>query len=208
MVTPDDIQLLRRRAFTHAVEDGLTDIFIALVLFIASVVVVRPGLMAFLAMWVIFGPILLHRLKCRFTYPRTGFVELPQESPRHLVLGMFVYMVIALVAMAVLLWLADQIDHPQAWRKWAPILAAILVGGGIQYVASRSGLIRYHVFQAVSAVTALTTSLLTTGESYAGVQTYCLIMSAVALLMGLVTFRRFLKCHPVSTAQEESDVAA
>ena len=203
----DRIREYERRAFVHTTEDGFVGIFAGFTMVCAAGIVVNPALMPFFAFPVMFFPVLINRLKKWFTYPRTGYVELPEENPRHLAWGMFTYFVMALLLMALLLLLLNQLTDPAAWRKWSPLLAAVLVGAGIQYVASRSGKLVLYLVQGISVIVGLVISCLNSGTSYRGVQIFCLLVGACFFLTGLAQFVRFARKYPMLDKGNKSHAA-
>ena len=206
MCTSTHLQQLQRRAYAHTVQDGLTEIFAAVMLFASAGILSDPKMLSFLAPAMIFVPLVVDRLKQRLTYPRVGYVELGLEPPKRMVWGMFLYMAGAILVMAMLLLVAGRADDAAAWRKWAPLLAGVLFGGGIHYVATQSGLIRFHVMQVISLTTAALISWWNSGNSYAGVQLYCLVMSAVALVVGVGTLIYFLRRYPATVVEGQNHV--
>lgn len=206
MAVQSPVRELQRRAYVHTMEDGVTEIFAGVMFLISAGILASPRLISFMALLILVIPVAVNRIKNRVTYPRTGYVELIDQPPKQIVWGMFVFMAAAVVAMAVLLWGTGQVDDPTAWCRWAPMLAGILVGGGIHHAATRSGLWRIHVLQAISLTSAFAISLVGTGQSYAGVQVYCLLMAAVTFIAGVANFVRFLRRYPASAAKEPHHV--
>ncbi len=206
MLAESNVRQLQRRVYASTIQDGLTEIFVAIMLFTSAGILADPKLLAFLGLLLFLLPVAINRLKRRITYPRMGYVELADEPPQRLAWGMFAFTGVVFAAMALLLLIIGRVDEPAAWRKWAPLFAAAAIGGGIHYAAKRSGLARLHVFQVISLTTALVICLAGTGASYAGVQIYCLIMATIVLFAGLFNLVRFLHRCPVRGTEDKAHV--
>ena len=96
MNTESYLQDVRRSAERETYDDGLMEIVIGVLLFIAALATGRPAFIwTYLVALLVLGPGLT-RLKARFTFPRIGYVQMPDGDPGRLrkgvvtwVLGVF-----------------------------------------------------------------------------------------------------------------------
>lgn len=201
-----DVVELKRRAYQHTLQDGLTEI-LAAIMFLASVAMLQQrGLICFIGLAMVLLPVVINRLKAKVTYPRTGYLELRDQPPKRIVWGMFLVIGAAIVLMALLLLVAGRLDDPASWRRWAPLLAGFLVSCGFHHAAQRSGLLRFRCYELMSLAAGLLISILGSGHSYAGVQIYCLVMAGATMLGGVVHLVRFVQRNPVRIAEEPRHV--
>ena len=100
-----DLKQIERNIFRDYFEDGLADIVFGAYFLILGLLSPEGGVIApFIVLFTFFFVPLMRALKKRFTYPRTGYVELRQGDPGPLpwfVLGSLVLGLVALVAVLI-----------------------------------------------------------------------------------------------------------
>ena len=195
-----------RRAFCHDVVDGLTEIAMAFFFLVPALTLEIPAFS-----WMIIIPILfmgpwLKRIRARTTYPRIGYVQPKGERAGKVFRAVAIYalVVLIIVAIGVFVW-RGQIT-PESVRRVAPLLASLLFGGGLLYAAGRSGLRRYYLLLMMSVGLGATLTYFTIPGRYLSLQIYLATMGTTAFLVGLITFVRFLKNHPVLDDAEDDHV--
>jgi hypothetical protein len=190
----DDI---RRAAHRDTQQDGLTEIVTGVFLFIVALATGRPPFY-----WTyLVGILVLGRglrwLKARYTYPRIGFVELVNDSPREVGRGVLSWILAVVGVMVVALAISGDLTDNLAWRRWSPALAGALFMGGFLYAASRSGLTRQYLQAMASLALGLLLSTRPFTEPYEGVRLWALLMAMLLLACGALVLRRFVRQNPV-----------
>ena len=197
----DPIDEIRREAFREVHRDGLTEIATGVMLFVVALATGRPAFYwAYLAAIVILGPGLT-KLRARYTYPRIGFAELPAENRRELGRGIVVWVFGSFLLVAMGLALIGRLDDNLAWRRASPLLGALLLAGGLLYLAQRSGLRRVYGLAIASVVSGALLAWPVLDGAYANLRVWALVMSLACLAVGCLALRRFLG-EPTTTEWE------
>jgi hypothetical protein len=192
-----DLTQVERDIFRDYLQDGLLDLVMGAYFLLIGLALAGGVIAAFLAA-VIFVPFLHRALKRRFTYPRTGYVELregdPGPAPR-IILGS---LLLGLIVLVVVLIAVDAIGDPAQWYRWMPIpwgiwLAGILLGLG---VAVR--LVRYYILAFIALVAGPFFSSLSLPGKLENLGLFLVAAGAALLVWGLVIFLRFLRQHPLA----------
>jgi hypothetical protein len=180
-----DVKQIERNVFRDYCQDGLADmVFGASCLFWGLLLLVGSGGFVIFPM-VFFAP-LLKGLKKRFTYPRTGYVELRQGDPGPVLGFSLGSLVLGLVALVAVLIAAGVIADPAQWYRWMPIFFGIWLAGILLGLGLSVDLMRYSVVAGVA---------LAGGPISIGL--FCAALGSVLLAWGVVTFVRFLREYPL-----------
>lgn len=196
-----DLGALARRVYRESVQDGLVDLTLGVFLLLAAALFsTRQGgglaILLFLVALVLGGPVLGY-LRQRYTYPRIGYVQLLPEEPRQAPRGFLIYMAAAMAGWIGVLAVVGVIDHPTRWYGWTPLLVGCLTVGGFVHMVSRSGLLRYAAYAAVSVASGVAFSLLGFPGRFQGLAWYLLATGLAIILGGAITFARFVHNTPV-----------
>jgi hypothetical protein len=194
---------LGRVAYRDSVRDGLTDIMLAAVLLVLAVVVGTPRLTWLYMLPLIFVPAVTKRLRARFTMPRLGYVEPRTDPPREIAIGIGLYTMIVLAAMAVVLAFSGGLGDSGEWRRLMPGVSGVLIAGGMHYAWRRSGLRRYQVYGIVAVILGAGLSLWRFDGSYTGVRVHLVLMAGMVLIVGGLVFARFIRRYPVVALEQE-----
>lgn len=198
-----DLKQIERNLFHDYCQDGLADMMFG-TYFLFVGLLLPTGKMAPFAVFLIlffilfFAP-LLQRLKKRFIYPRTGYVELRQGDPGPLpwfILGSFV---LGLIALVVVLIAAGVIAQPAQWYRWMPICFGIWITGIFLGLGLSVRLVRYYVVAGVALAGGPTFALLPLAGKLENIGLFLAAVGAVLLAWGVVAFVRFLRKYPLPT---------
>ncbi|MCP4537524.1 MAG: DUF1704 domain-containing protein [Chloroflexi bacterium] len=202
MIEKVDLKQIEQNVFRDYCQDGLFDMILG-TYFLAVGLSLPTGTVApFLVLPVVFFTPLLRGLKKRFTYPRTGHVELRQGDPSPLpwlFLGSFVLGLIALIAVLIA---TDVITQPAQWYRWMPILFGIWMAGIFLGLALRVGLVRYYIVAGVALAAGPIFTLLPLTGKLENLGLFLALVGAVALVLGIIAFVLFLHQFP---RQSEED---
>jgi len=197
MAATADLSSVARAAYRDTQQDGLTELVTGFFLFVVALATGRPPFYwTYLA-----GLFMLGRglrwLKARYTYPRIGFAEMPDEDPSAFKWGVLSWVLGVFGVTIVGLAISGDLTNNLAWRQWSPALAGFLFMGGFLYAASRSGLTRQYAYAVASPTLGLLLATQMRPEGYQGVRVWALCMALLLLAGGGMVFRRFLRDNPV-----------
>jgi len=199
MNAESDLDRLSNRARRETYRDGLLDIVIGVLLFIVALATGRP---AFYWMYILIILLLgpgLQRLKARFTYPRIGYVKLPDEveTPGQVRTGVLKWVLGVFVLVALVLTLTGHVTDNLAWRRASPALGGLLFAGGFFYLFRLSGLRRHLFMTMASAAIGVLMVWPTVPGGYGNLRVWALLLSLLSLAIGADVLRRFIRDHPV-----------
>ena len=135
-----DIHAIERRANREAMQDGLGEILVGIILIGMGAASIYLFLAAIYLIPLILSRRISEVFKRRFTYPRIGYVKPQEEGIRKVLPGVFLYeiAVFAGLAVAFLLVFGDFAD-PRIWFRWSPLLFAMMLVGAYVYSHGKSG---------------------------------------------------------------------
>ena len=201
-----DLRQIERNIFRDYFQDGLADIiFGAHFLILGLLLPVGGAITPFIVLFTFFSVPLLQALKKRFTYPRTGYVELRQGDPRPLTWFVLGSLALGLVTLVAVLIAVGAIARPAQWYRWIPIFLGILVAGVFVGLGLNVRLVRYYVVAAVALVGGPASALLPLAGKLANIGLFLAAVGAVILACALFAFVRFLRKYP-HLAEEGVDV--
>jgi len=192
-----ELETMRSRAARETYSDGILELVVGVLFFIVALASGRP---AFYWMYIIAILILgpgLKRLKAHYTYPRIGFVKLPDEQPRRLQRGILTWVLGVFLLVAAVLTVTGHLTDNLAWRRAAPALGGMLFAGGFLYLAQRSRLWRHYLLATASASVGLLMTWPLVAEPYGNLRVWALLMALLSLAMGAYVLRRFVREHPI-----------
>jgi len=201
-----DVKQIERNMFRDYCQDGLFDMLFGAYFLLVGLGLVAGTVAPFIALPIIFFAPLLHGLKNRFVYPRTGYVELRQGDPGPIpwfTLGSFVLGLIALVAVLIAIGV---IADPAQWYSWMPIFFGIWLGGTFLGLGLNVKLLRYYVVAGVALVGGPASALLPLPGKLDNIGLFFAVVGVVPLTWGVVAFVRFLRKYPLP-AEEAVNVA-
>ena len=192
-----DLKQLERNIFRDYFEDGLVDVLFGAYFFVVGLLLPVGSVAPVIALFVIFYLPLLRWLKKRFTYPRTGYVELRQGDP-----GPLPWLVIG----SLVLIAAGVIAQPAQWYRWMPIFFGIWMAGILLGLGLSAGLVRHMVGAGLALVSGPLFALLPLTGKLTNIGCFLAAVGGVMLAWGVLVFVRFLLRHP-PPAGEGADVS-
>lgn len=195
-----DIKKIERKSYRFIEQDGLTEIMMGVMLVGVGITYGSKvgGIFVIIAIFVL-AP-LLGVLRNRYTYPRTGFAKLPSDDVKILVRGMFIYTLVVFTVVFLGIAVFGDFRDPALYRKWSPLLAALLMSGGFEYAYSKSGNLRCRVYTALAVILGLTFSIMKF-EGYNGVVVTLIALGVVFVISGAILFLTFIHRYPKAGEQ-------
>jgi hypothetical protein len=199
MAQPIDLKQIERNVFRDYMRDGLVDILFGAYFLFIGVSLPSGTVAAFIVFPMILFPLLLRRLKERFTYPRTGYVSLREGNPQPapwIILGSFLAGLLVLVAVLIAKHI---IARPDQWYRWIPLFFGVWMAGTFLALALRVWLLRYYLDAAVALVAGPASALLPLPGKLDNIGLFFAAWGAVVLAWGVIAFLRFLHAYPLPT---------
>lgn len=198
-----NLKEMEQKAYKLLNKDGLTELLMGAILFVASSTFGGQSSTAlFLAMYVIFIKQIVEGFRERYTYPRIGYLKLPDEEGKKIGLGIFTFMGAVMLVLVVFIYLIYGRFTGDLLYKWIPLLIGLIFFGGLQYHYSKSGDKIVLVYTAIALVMGVIFSLMDFPEKLTGAQFYTLSLSAVFIVAGIFRFRKFRKDYPIQPIPE------
>lgn len=144
---------------------------------------------------ILLGRRLIHKLKERLTYPRTGFVAFtaPTMKRRYLTAGIAMLMGAIVGALTV---------NEPASLAWMPAITGLLFGGLLLFTGYKIGLLRFYLLSVAAVLLGPGLSLVGVGD-LPGLAWFYGLMSPLLAISGGLTLRSYLKQNQL--AGEEGD---
>ena len=196
------IELLKieKKAYRDSQQDGIMEIVIGLFLISVISALISPKFaFIYFFLMLILAPV-TERLRRRYTYPRIGYARLHTDPPKETAKGIFTYSIAVLVVVVIISFIiSGDMASLERCVKWSPAFVGLMMVGAFQYMASKSGSIRFYVFAVVSAILGFVLSMVDFDSEfkYIGLTIYLLIMGGFLVISGIVRFMRFLHRYPL-----------
>ncbi len=198
-----DEKNIARKAWQDSLQDGLIELSAGIgMLFLSLLLQYRT--MGFVVLVAIFGPLLMKRLKERYTYPRVGYVTFPEKSQKQGLI-MVLLMGVAVVVTALVIVLVGKAGEPHAWYRWTTFLPAILFQGAFLPVAVKSGIRRYYVISALVLLLGAGAALLELPGNMDNLWVYLMTIGAILTVWGAILLIIFLRKYPVQVEEAQND---
>ena len=189
-----NLEKLERNIYRYYFQDGIVDVLFGAWFLLVGLPIGSVG--PFIVLIVFLAP-LVKGLKKRFTYPRTGYVELREGDPQPLPRFILGSLVLGLVALLATLIATGDIADAARWYRWMPIFFGIWMAGIFLGLALRAGVVRYGIIAGVALVGGPAATLLRLPGKLANIGLFLTVVGALMLVCGVVTFVRFLRKHPL-----------
>ena len=204
-VMSDKINLkeMEKKAYKLINEDGLMELLMGAILFVASVTFGGTSTLAlFLALYVIFIRQIVEGFRKKYTYPRVGYLKIPDEDGKKIGIGIFTFMGAVMLALMVFIYLLYGRFSGELLYKWLPLLIGLIFLGGMQYHYGKSGDKLALVYTVIAVGAGLVFSVQNLLEPLRNAQFYALFLSFVFIVAGVLRFRKFTHDHPIQSIPE------
>ena len=196
-----DLEEMEQKTYKEFMQDGFTEIFVGIFLVgMGSLFAVERTIVFIMLFAVIFFPRIMERLKRRYTYPRIGYAKLHVDPPKKTARGIFSYILVVIVAMAVALFIIFGDISVDLWYRWSPTLMGAMMTGAFIYLAGKTGDSRYYGIAVFGLAAGVVLSTYGFDSMWTGHTVYLLFMGFLFIGLGMVQFAYFLSKYPL---QEE-----
>ena len=206
-----DLKDIEQSAYRDTIRDGLTEILGGFLFALAPIMFYEPTFIIYFAVfYVIFLPVIVEGARKKYTYPRIGYVKVRiSESGINLKGLVGLTIVVILGTFAATFLLTNDIYNYLNWVTILPFTIGMIMLGPSEYLVNKSGMKKYWLLGIVTSILGLLVSYLSIANPgpnpYEGVATFSMILGVGLLIIGTITFVRFIRNNPVIAAQEDAD---
>ncbi|OLS22899.1 MAG: hypothetical protein HeimC3_28420 [Candidatus Heimdallarchaeota archaeon LC_3] len=203
-----DLEIIQQTAFQEMMVDGLTEIFVALMLIFSSLIFLNPIFVIFVPLIIIFNLPVTEYVQNRVTYPQLGRVELKvdlgEKSVRRSIIefGLLLFTAIILTLIALIIFNGDPFNVYD-WARWVPMLFGVIMFGPSLYLVENTGFRRYYLFGVLATLSGFAISLLSFDDIYFRLIIYFQVMGISILILGITRLLFFIKKYLVLEVEEE-----
>lgn len=189
---------LPRRTRRYWMVDGLPELLMGSLFLLAGVLqlvsLLAPSNIAGFAMLLVpllmmvgtlFGRRVLHAVKARLTYPRTGYVEYPQPKRWQQVLG-------GLLGFGLGMALTALLFTVQFSATWIPVITGFTLALGMVYLGFYMGLTRFYILAVFASILGILLQFLRV-DGFLGASSVMALMGVWLLIAGGITLYRYLQ---------------
>jgi hypothetical protein len=199
-----NLKNMERTANRLLTQDGLIEMLLGFVLFASSASFSSTtSVVPFLPLYVIYLKHIVEGFRNRYTYPRIGYVRMPDESVVDAGTGALKYMGIALVVLVIGLLLGFGRPHVDLLYKWATIGIGLLFSGAMYYLYEKSGDWYYFAYILVFVAEGVVFVFFLPFEGRDVIQFYLLSMAVIFAVVGVARFVTFTRNNPILEAPED-----
>jgi MFS family permease len=199
MIQKINLKEMEKNSWRYSMQDGLMEVFLGILLVGIGILLPNAFGAIYAAFFVIFGTLVLERIREKFTYPRIGRIKVLEDEPKTTAKGIFTFMFIVAAIMAVSIFVVfGEINADIIYRS-IPIFFAIMILGAMTYTHGKTGSQRFYVYAALALVAAPVFSFINFEGRFANFGYYLLFIGCIFLIIGLIIFICFLKKYPTKT---------
>lgn len=193
-----NLKEIEKKSWRESMKDGITEIFLGILLLVAGILLSKDlPFVFFPVLFIILVKPVNDIVKKKFTYPRIGCVKVREDSGWETAKGIFTYMFIVAIIMAVAMFvLFGGITADIIYRS-VPIFLAIMLLGAMAYSHGKSGSQRFYAYAALALLSAPIFSIIDFGAKMANTGYYLIFMGSMFTVIGLAIFIRFLRKYPL-----------
>ena len=195
-----DLKEIEQKSFRFIEQDGLMEIMMGAMLLGLGITFGSIMFSMFVLVAIFLLVPFLGVLRNRYTYPRIGYAKLPADDGKTLVRGMFIYTLAVFMGVFIGIAILGGFRDPALYRKWSPLLAALLMTGGFEYAYSKSGNLRCRAYIALAVILGVIFSIMKF-EGYNGVVAILIVLGAVFVISGAILFLTFIRRYPKAGEQ-------
>lgn len=201
MNTSLDTKIIERNVWQDSMRDGLMEMLLG-IYFLLTGIVIQADMSALFILFMVFIPALVKRMKEWFTYPRIGYVKFP-EHEKSMGRRIAAALIGAVLALAMVIFLASEGEKTQMLYRWVPLLPALILAAGLTVTAQRTGFARYYVMAVFALVVGFIIPFVDLPNKMDTIAFYLLVVGPVFLVWGAAIFFNFLRTYPIRAEEAE-----
>ena len=193
-----NLKNMERRANQLLSQDGLVEILLGAILFVSSASFVKSGSwVPFLPIYIIFMKNIIEGFRKRFTYPRIGYIKLPDDDSKEIGYGILTFVGTVGILLVVGVYITYGSLSGENIYRWIPMLVGMILFGGLHYNYSRTGDKTNYLYLSMVLLGGLAFSIKDFAEAKLGLQLYLLFIGGLFIVAGVVRFIVFTKKYPI-----------
>lgn len=203
-----DVKEIEQKVYRTDYIDGLAFIFLGIVLFItAGIIKVNLAFMGLLTFSFFICFLISEALRKRYTYPRLGYFKIKTDNPSQVVgVILFISGLIVISLVIILILEGGKIDDiSEIFWKYLPMIFGLILSGPSLDIADKTGQTRYYGIGIFSTLFGLLIVLFDFPNLEDGITLYLLILGTISIIIGIITFIRFVKKYPIITDTDNND---
>ena len=212
-----DIKEISQKVHRNEYVDGFMFIFIGFILIIAAGIInLHPVFNSILIISFIACFPISKALRSRFTYPRIGYFKVKSDDLKKVFPGMLLFTSGIIIAFLILLIIfsngdTEVIYNYENWYRFLPIVFGLIMFGPSLDLVDKTGQRIYYSIGMFSSILGLIIASINFQNSKFGLTIYLVLLGSISLIIGFITFVRFIKKYPIITdsehlgIQEDSD---
>ena len=190
---------MKQHANKLLTQDGLMELLMGAILFISSASFSSTtSYTPFLGIYVIFLNRILEGFRKRFTYPRIGYIKLPDDDSKEIGYGILTFVGTVGILLVVGVYITYGSLSGENIYRWTPMLVGMILFGGLHYNYSKTGDKTNYLYIFMVILGGLTFSLKEFVEAKLGLQLYLLAIGGLFIVAGVVRFMVFTKKYPMT----------
>ncbi|MFW9907486.1 MAG: hypothetical protein ACFFEF_02835 [Candidatus Thorarchaeota archaeon] len=201
-----DLVRLEQATFRTANQDGLTELWMGLMILAIALVLVQAAFAATVAFLILYQAVLNEKIKEKYTYPRIGKVKLRNEKEMPSGYGWLIVVALMIPALAAVVF-SQRIENDLLLliANLAPVLVGIGLVPPAAYLVERSGLRSYYGIGAIAVILSGILVLVEFSTPAYRMVSYLALVGALFVLTGILSLFRFVRKYPILEVEEMSD---
>ena len=205
-----DLKDIEQKAFRDTMRDGLTELSAGLLFLLAPIMNFEPSFMIFFVVfYVIFLPHALENIRQKYTYPRVGYVKTRVSTADINLKALVALLFVIIIGSATVVFvMTDDISNIYNWVTIFPFTLGLIMLAPSLYLVEKTGLKSYWLFGFSTSIFGLLFSYFTIlnppPSPYLGALVFSMLLGVGLMVVGIITFFRFIYSNPVIATQEDA----
>lgn len=199
----NDLYTIEQEIYRESISDGMMEIFMGILLFFVSLFWGNEEFISFGIIITLFiFPIIQERIRKRFVYPRTGYVE-PKSDDSFEFTAFIIFMItIFLVSGLVVFLLPNGYEDTENLYRVIPFTLGMVMFGPAFELSDRSGQDRYLLLGILPTISGLAITVWSVSDvpwsPFTGIQLFAYVWGGLFITLGLIRFGIYIIRNPVN----------
>ena len=193
-----DLKGMQQKVNRLLSQDGLTEFLLGVIFFVSSASLGGTGSFTpFLPIYIIFMKNIVEGFRNRYTYPRIGYVRVPDEEPEDVTRMILTFVGIMMVVFVLGVFFNEELLPSIIFYKWLPLGVGMIMYLPFQILYRKTGDRLNLWYTVVTVLSGLAFSIMSFSEVKEGPQMHLLANSGIFVLIGLTRFYLFTRNNPI-----------
>ncbi len=192
-----DLKRMEQKANRLLSQDGLMEMLLGAIFFASSASFSGSGsFVPFLPLYIIFMRKIVEAFRTRYTYPRIGYVKVPDEESSDVGKGILVFVGAVMLVFVLGIYFGPGGITFERMIKWLPVGIGLFLTGAFKYNIEKTGDRLNLLYIVVTVLGGVGFALMEFNPVKEGLQMYLLFISIFFILAGVTRFISFTRKHP------------